>query len=230
MRRSQLFGFIKSANTLIFFCVGLLLLSVLGYAAYQIYSSTFRDRSISEVVRLDGKDEKSKTKVSLETFEPIVGTPYLFAPISAEQDYRQVYYDKSALSVRNYLVLNLNDKSAVRVVPNNNSLFLNADRIGQKNEKGEIIKTQAIWYQVIKTDTNGDKRLTETDQKTIAISDVSGKNYTELLPKVDRILGTHQPAATTLLLIHQTDEKNFVTEIDVLNRKVTETKELPAIE
>lgn len=229
MRRSQLFRLIKSANTLIFFGVGLLLLSVLGYAAYQIYSQTFRDRSVSEIVSLDSAAEKSKTEVSLGTFEPIVGTPYLLAPISAEQNYRQDYYEKSALSIRNYLVLNLNNKSAVRVVSHNNSLFLSAERIGQKNEKGEIIKAQAIWYQIIKTDTNGDQRLTETDQKTIAVSDVSGKNYTEVLPQVDRILGTHQPSATTLLLIHETGQKNFVTEIDVTSRIVTATKELPPI-
>ena len=226
MRKSKILSLLRSANTIIFLGVGLLLLGVLGYAAYQIYMNTFRERSISGVVNTA---QDKPLQFSLGSLIPIAGTPYYLAPISAEQNYRQDYYDKAATSVRNYLVININEQSAVRLLPQNNSLLLNAEAVGQKNDKGEIIKAEALWYQVVKTDTNGDQRLTEADTKAIALSDVSGKNYTEVLPQIDRLLATVQPTPTTLMLVYELKQKNYITQINIPQRQVIKTQELPAI-
>jgi uncharacterized protein YxjI len=78
-------------------------------------------------------------------------------------------------------------------------------------------------------DTNDDKRLSEADRKTIAVSDVSGANYTEVIPKVDRLLNTFQISETNVLMIYETDGKSFVTELDLGQRIAVETKELPVI-
>ncbi|WP_421657031.1 hypothetical protein [Leptothermofonsia sp. ETS-13] len=86
----------------------------------------------------------------------------------------------------------------------------------------------------MKDDSNEDGRLTETDQKAIAPSEVSGRNYTEnyteLLPSVDRILGMVQIAPTRVMLVHTSDNQNFVTEVDVVNRQVISTQKLAAFE
>jgi hypothetical protein len=230
MRKPQFLSLIQSANTIIFFGVGLLLFGVLSYAAYHIYQETVRQRSVSGIVNTSPSIQNSGVKVVLGNFTPIAGTPYYMAPISAEQNYRQEYYDKSAISIRNYLLLNVNDRTAVRLVPKNNTLFLNAETVGQKGKNGETTKAEGLWYQVVKTDTNGDQRLTENDARTIAISDVSGKNYTEVVPRVDRLLGSLQPDPTKLMLIYETEGKNYLTQIDLPSRQITLAQELPAIE
>jgi hypothetical protein len=229
MRKPQFLNLLQSANTIIFFGVGLLLFGVLSYAAYHIYRDVSRERSVSDVAKIATTQDKS-LQVSLGEFTAIAGTPYYLAPISAEQNYRQDYYDKAAFSVRNYLVLNITDQSAVRLVPKNDTLFLRAASVGQKGKNGETSKAEGLWYQVVKADSNGDQRLTEADAKTIAISDVSGKNYTEVLPRVDRVLSTLQPSPSRLMLMYETNQKNYVTQIDIATRQVIKTQELPAIQ
>ncbi|EKQ70850.1 hypothetical protein OsccyDRAFT_1155 [Leptolyngbyaceae cyanobacterium JSC-12] len=230
MRDNRLIRLIQSANVFIFFGVGLLLLSVLGYITYQIYQSSFRERTISGVVNTENTHQTQQAKVSLGAFTPIEGTPYHFAPISAKQNYRQDYYDKAALSTRNYLILDTKDRSAVRLVPNNDALFLSIEKLGHSAQSGKLEKTEGLWYQVVKADTNGDKRLTETDLKTIAVSEVSGKSYKELISQVEQVLGSSQPSPNTLLVIYRTNARHFVSEIDLLAQKVVATQELPSIE
>jgi hypothetical protein len=228
MRRFEPFRFIRSLNVLISLGVGLLLLSVLGYAVYQIYRETVQERVVSGIANV-GDSQAVETQVSLSGFAAIEGTSYTFSPIGIEQTYRQSYYDKAALSTRNYLFLNLTDKSAGRLVPDNNWLFINAEKLGSKNKTGSFVKVQAFLYQVVKADTDGDKRLTELDRKTIALSNGSGKNYTEIIPQFDRILGLFQPKPSTVMLVYSQGEKNFVAEVNFVDRRVISTQELPAI-
>ncbi|MCL6435718.1 MAG: hypothetical protein K6T90_16200 [Leptolyngbyaceae cyanobacterium HOT.MB2.61] len=230
MQEPRFFRFIKSANALIFFGVGLLLLGVLGYTAYQIYRETLRDRTASGVVNIASPNQNTKTQMSLGTFASIEGTFYYLAPINVEQEYRQGYYDKATSSTRNYLILNTADKSAVRLVPRNDLLFVHVEKLGQKDKAGKLIKAEGLMYEVVKVDSNGDDRLTETDQKAIALSEVSGKNYTELLPNVDRVLGKVQIAPAKVMLIYTIGNQNFVAEIDVTARQVVSAQKLPAIE
>jgi hypothetical protein len=227
MRRFELLRFVRSLNVLICFGVGLLLLSTLGYAAYHIYRQTFRERAVFNTANV--ASQGIETQVSLGSFAAIEGTSYYLAPVSTEQTYRQNYYDKSALSVRNYLFLNLYDKSAERLVPKNDWLFLSVDKLGEKNKTGNLVKVETLLYQVVKADTDGDKRFTELDRKTIALSDISGKNYTEIIPQFDQLLGLFQPKPGTVVLIYSQAQKNFVAEVNVASHKVITTQELPPI-
>ena len=90
-------------------------------------------------------------------------------------------------------------------------------------------KVTALWYEIVQNDTNEDQRLTETDEKVIALSDVSGGNYREVL-SVDVVLGSYQKDSNNLLLFYESDQKNWVTEINVTTRKAIVPTELPAIQ
>jgi hypothetical protein len=223
---------LKSANVVIFFGVGLLSIGVLGYVFYQIYRQSFREQVVSNVVNTGSQKQDVKTRVSLGDFAPIEGTDYYFAPISSEQNYRQDYYDKTAASVRNYLFLNSKDKSVNRLLSNNHWLLINLEKLGQRDGKGTLVKVEGLLYQIVETDTNRDSRLTESDQKTIGLSNVSGKNYRSLIQGVDRVLGSFQTSGATLMLLYSSsvERKNFVAEIDIVNREVVSTQELPSID
>jgi hypothetical protein len=230
MQKPWLFRFLKSVNPIIFFSVGILSVGVLGYICHQIYRDLFRERVVSNVVNSGSQKQGVKTKMSLGNFAPIEGTPYYFAPISSEQNYRQDYYDKTADSVRNYLFLNSQDKSVGRLISKNHALLLNTEKLGQQDQKGGWVKVKALLYQVVETDTNKDDRFTENDHKTIALSEVSGKNYTALIQGVDRVLGSFQTTPSTLTLVYAADKKNLVAEINLVNRQVVSTQELPSID
>jgi hypothetical protein len=210
--------------------IGLVVLVVLGYMAYRIYQNVFGERTVSNVVNTE-INANVKTKISLSSFESLNGTPYLIAAVSSEQDYRQSYYEKEATSIRNFLFVNGSDKSARRLVTKNDFLFLAYEKLGQQTQQQSVVnKVRGILYQVVTSDTNGDNRLNSSDRKTIALSDVSGANYTEVIPQVDIVLGTHQKEEAALLVFWVSGGKNFVTEINIPARKVTVTKQLPSLE
>jgi hypothetical protein len=229
-RDPRISGLLRSVSFLSLSFGGLLLIIILGFSAYQIYKYVTRDRSTANVIFNNPSDPNVRTtKVGLGAFEIVEGTPYRIAPVTIEQEVDRGYYSKGAVSPTNYLVLNVKDKSAIRLVPKNNSLFIQTQKIGKNDKEGKLVKTSGIWYAVVKADTNDDKRLSEEDRKTIAVSDVSGANYTEVIPKVDRLLNTFQLNETNVLMIYETDGKSFVTELDLSQRTAIETKELPVI-
>jgi hypothetical protein len=227
MRLSRFFKFIQSANSVIIFTGGILLLSVLVYAVYHIARDVFGEKEISDVVNTDSSGELN-TKMTLSSFDRLAGTDYLFSPLLGEQSYRQDYYDKGSTSVRNYLFLNINDRSAQYLFSHNRFLLLRTEKILVDLAKDQE-KVTALWYEIVQTDTNQDKRLTETDQKIIALSDVSGGNYKEVLSGIDVILGSYQKDDTTLLLLYESQQKSWVTEINITTRKAIEPTELPTI-
>ncbi|MBD2593440.1 hypothetical protein H6G74_03740 [Nostoc spongiaeforme FACHB-130] len=230
MSRFRFPNFLTTIRAIIIVLCGLMTFSILGYAAYRIYQELFRERHVGDIVNLE-TDSDVKVQFSLNSFEVIKGTPYLMSTISSQQNYRQSYYEKEAASIRNFLFFNTSDQSAWKLIPNNNSLFVRYQTLGLSTPPENVIKkVQGIWYEVVTADSDGDKRLTASDRKTIAVSDFAGKNYTEVIRQVDQVLGTHQPNEATFLVFYTSDAKNFVTEINIPKRKVVVTKPLPPLE
>lgn len=222
---------IHLVNKFIVFVGGILLIGLMGYVAYQMYKYSTRDRSASNVIFTDPSNPSLKsTKVGLGSFEIIEGTPYRMAAIVIEQERDRGYYTKGAASATNYLILNTTDKSAIRLAPKNNSLFIRAEKLGKNDKDGKLVQTSGLWYVLVKADTDNDRRLTEEDRKTVAVSDVSGANYTEVIPKLDRLHNTFRINETRILMAYEIGGKNFVTEVDLAQKKAIETKELPAID
>ena len=106
-------------------------------------------------------------------------------------------------------------------------MFLNAQEVALERRDDKIVR--GIWYEVVKADSNNDKRLDSNDKKTIAVSDVSGSEYTEIISEIDRLLGSHQKNSTTLLVFYELDGREYVGEINILRRVLVENVVLPVI-
>jgi hypothetical protein len=89
----------------------------LGYGAYRIYQGLFRERNVFDVVNLESNNGNLQQQMYLGVFEPLNGTPYLIAAISSQQNYRQTYYDKEALSIRNFLFFDASNKTGRKLIP-----------------------------------------------------------------------------------------------------------------
>ena len=109
-------------------------------------------------------------------------------------------------------------------------LFLNANNVVERNTQTNINKVNGIWYTLVTEDTNNDRRLDSRDKKTIAVSDVSGNGYTEIIKKVDRVIGSHQKNQNTVLVFYESGGKNIFSEIDVVQRKLVIEQNLPALD
>jgi hypothetical protein len=188
-------------------------------------------------IQQEAEKQKALDQRSLAPFTILEGTPYkVGAVVESESKDRSLLSGISSSSKSdsygyskqfNYIFLNTQTKESVKLLPKSDSLFTRLEKIGKKNPKGEFIQINAIWYQVIK---DGAKKTEDRSKSTIATSTVSGTNYTELIPQVDRILNTFQPSATKILMVYELNKKYFIAELDLADRKVIEIRELPSLE
>jgi hypothetical protein len=191
-------------------------------------------------------------EVWMTDFQQIAGTPYLYATIYvATQEQRSIIKEiKSAASnsyegrsegvdIRNYMFIHRDNLSASKLLINNSSRLLSMEQLNvtatptrpdpDSPPKGKGLKTvTALWHLRVLVDTNGDKILNESDRKQIAISDVSGANYTEIIKDIDRILLVYPKGLDRRLIIYTSGSKRFIADVDITQRKAT-IKELPSI-
>ncbi len=215
----------KFTNRWLFLIIGLVVLVVFGFGGYQLGRFFLREPTADSVTNKKPQKD-NKVKISLGNFEELEGTRYLMAPVNSQPNYRQDSSAKKVLTIRNYLFVNANDKSAQRLVPENDFLFVNAQKVVLERRDDKIVR--GMWYEVVKADSNKDKILDNRDKKTIAVSDVSGSDYTEVIDEVDRFLGSHQKNSTTLLVFYELDGREYISEIDILKRVLVENQVLPS--
>ncbi len=197
-----------------------------------------------KVTQQEAQAQKNLDRRSLAPFTILEGTPYKVGAVveSEGKGKDRGFLSDSSSSFKgdsykgdsygsykqfNYIFLNTQTKESVKLLLKSDSHFTRLEKIGKKNEKGEFTKIEAIWYQVVKP---GQKTPDDRPKSTIATSTISGTNYTELIPEVDRVLNTFQPSATKILMVYELNKKHFIAELDLGERKVIETKELPNLE
>ncbi|MGB6298962.1 MAG: hypothetical protein WBF90_22675 [Rivularia sp. (in: cyanobacteria)] len=216
----------KLTNRRLFLIIGLVVLVVFGFGGYQLGRFFLREPTANTVANKIPQED-NKVKTSLGNFSELEGTPYLMAPVNSQLDYRQDSSGKKPSTIRNYLFVNVNDKSIQQLVPKNDFLFVNAQKVVLERRDDQIVR--GIWYEVIKADSNNDKIIDNKDKKTIAVSDVSGSDYTEVIDEVDRFLGSHQKDSTTVLVFYELDGREYIGEIDIRERVLVEKVVMPAI-
>lgn len=185
------------------------------------------------------KDETvEKIKYVMGEFSLTKGTDYLSAPVYTDYSGKGrimswasgEYGDYSAAKgddvlVNNYVFVNRQDLSSRKLFPDNRSVILAAQQLGESgtegtggNQKNIVKNVKAILYQVVKTDTNSDKKLDSKDQKTIAIADVNGANYRELVTGIDRVINIHAQSKDKRIVFYQIGPDYFATNIDIPSR------------
>lgn len=210
----------------IHFAVGIL--TSLGITSCSIFNSgKAQNQNVAP-----GTELSSPKNLSLDAFQPLTGTAYVVAAVQAEQSDRSGFSSSSygLPSATNYLFVNTDTLAGSRLVPTNQWRFLQSERLGQRRRNGEVAVVQALWYLVVKTDTDEDKQLTDRDRKVVALSDATGKNYTEVISQVDRVLGSNRKGDSILQVFYVSGGKHLASEINFQTRKVVRTEPLPALE
>ncbi len=190
--------------------------------------------------------------VWMTEFQQINGTPYLYAPIYVAKEERKSILrqiksgsyegDKSDsynIDIRNYMFVHRDNLSGSKLLSSNNARLLNMEQIGEvappekiatdPSRSNWIKKVTTLWYVKVTADTNGDKVLDDHDRKSIAISDPSGANYTEVIKDIDKIIMVYPKGINQRLVIYSSGNKRFVADINLPTRQA-KIKELPSIE
>jgi hypothetical protein len=212
-----------------------------------------QDTRVGAVTATNPTPLPAPKEVWMTEFQQIDGTPYLYAPIyvSAQEQRSIVKQIKSAASsasyesrsegvdIRNYMFVHRDNLAGSKLLTNNSSRLLEMEQLStvpapqssNLNLMKPVSKAKsvtALWHLRVIADTNGDKILSDSDRKQIAISDVSGANYTEIVKDIDRILLVYPKGLDRRLVIYTSGTKRFIADVDITKRSAT-TKELPPI-
>jgi len=177
---------------------------------------------------------------TISSFNPILGTDYLMAgivPIEVARDgslnpfewiSRSGYSNYSNYSTYNYVFFNSQTETYTRLLPTNGQVIYQTIGFPQlvydPNEPDKLAPTIDFWvYNIVKTDTNGDNFFDYRDKLTVSISDISGSGYIELIENVDSIKSQYYKDPSTLYIIYNVNEKNFVAKINPITREVLST-------
>ncbi len=136
-------------------------------------------------------------------------------------------YEYSDPDVHNFIFLNLKDNSFTQLFSNNDYLISRFNTFPTKARDGNDSKVEFFIYRIVKTDTNNDQKLNDEDKQVLAISEVNGAGFTELIDGIGSVYAQEMKDPDTLTLVYWKDLKRWLSNIDVRNKKVTYTAELP---
>ncbi|NEQ65875.1 MAG: hypothetical protein F6K21_10320 [Symploca sp. SIO2D2] len=191
-------------------------------------------------------DDTTTPEATLSTFQCIPGTEQMISSVlldhqgkglSSKRGYHgethnYSFFDKSQETVTFTKLLPNNDYVIKRIIQLTEAGVPNPQA---KNsgivEPAEFSCTDSpvikwLLYLVVNQDTNGDDQLDSTDIPLLAMSDVSGKSYTELIPGVQRILNIIMKDSQQLMVIYKKDNQYHFSMIDLLQREVTLTEQI----
>ncbi|MCG8346615.1 MAG: hypothetical protein MI924_02400 [Chloroflexales bacterium] len=166
-------------------------------------------------------------------FSRILGTVYLRAPILERPNRTSGFLTSSSgyspERIHNFIYLDTQTEQTLQLLPDNNAIILDHTSFPEpiQDQTKERVITWFL-YRVVKNDTNQDNRLSEADTQVLAVSDAGGQDYTELIDGVEGIHGHTLRDPETLLVIYRKDGALLLSSIDLPQRALIQTTELPS--
>lgn len=190
MTRRRIFAAIWQANALLIFVAGILSIGVLSFALWQIYRETTRTRYATQVVNVAGEQVDRATR-RVGRFEAVEGSPILRATLTLEQEYGFSSGSKETSSPQNYLFYDPRSGKSWWLLPEFDGLLLSTEQMPSRQYGEKAAPVVAFAYELIEADTSGDKKLTGSDRRTIAVSDPTGSRVARLFRDVDELNGAY---------------------------------------
>lgn len=228
MEESKFFRNIWRFNAIVISTAGIISIFLLIFAGYHIIKDLFGKRQVEDVVNIT-ENENISEKWSLGYMKSLEGTDYVLVPLESDQSYAQSYYSKSSSSYRNFLFINLKTNEQHWLFTQNKWLIAKNDYLYDKKYGQKDRKVIAIMYNIVKSDTDKDKRLTVKDKLTLALSNPSGGQYREILPSIDKLIGHSLIGTDEILILYQNRNIAYAARFSLENFKLVNEKELTKI-
>jgi hypothetical protein len=217
--RRRFFAIVWRINAILIMVTGVLAAGVLAFAGWQIYKDLARTRHASDVVNV-ANEQVDRSQVRLGQFVKVEGSQVLRAPLMVEQEYGFRSGTKEATAVRNYLFYDPASGRSHWLLPGNRGLFLETHDLPELDRWEGKKPVVAVVYELVESDTSGDRKLTATDQKVIALSDAAGSRFTRVLTGVEEMNGSVLIGESRLLVLYTSAATLKGAEIDVVTHKV----------
>lgn len=230
METSPFFQKLWRFNAIIIALAGLagLLLLVIGTGAvgYEIYKDLTRQKR-DQVITSTTPAEVAES-LELGDMERVNGHNILTFSLLGEQRLSGgfVSYSKGeSRSTRNYLFVDLKTNRSHWLLPNHKNLLLN--RTYYPMDYGdEELPVEAIGYEIVYHDSDGNQRLNDEDQITLAFSTPQGTGLTNVIEGVDFIIGKRLLEEKILVVSYHKGGKTLLSRIDLGSFNILSTQEL----
>ncbi len=181
---NRFFQVINRINSL-FIIIFFVIIAVVAIANFE---PPFRRHRGIDVKNASEQDKSEKINFSYGHIGQIRGLPIQMLSVKIEGKGGKFssggYKDISF----NVLFLSKEFKEARWLFPNNNFIISSFAQIPEKDDCQEQDMTRAVFYEVVKKDTNGDGKLSEDDLKVAALSKPDGTGYVEIVSDPRRII------------------------------------------
>ena len=217
--------------------LGLLLLGSLIFLPYLLGSRTSHDSVSIE------KEVETPPELTLRSFRQLRGTQYFLAEIvtsggSSFYEYGSSRsYDFGEVSgglIRNLVFLDSETLLSHTLFDHNHSYIINMVSFPVQpppptspDEEPEIVPIQWFVYEIAHQDTNQDGELNREDARVIALSNVDGSRYQELLTDVSDIYNLTMLDNGQLLIIYRQNGDRFAAAVDLQTQTILNTQQLP---
>jgi hypothetical protein len=182
---------------------------------------------------------RANQSLELESFDRIQGTKYLLAEVTAERTGTYLGssgYDRG--EVRNLVFLDSETLSSHRLFETNTRVILDTFQYPKAEVETDEYNsppppdntiTRWLVYHLVKEDSNEDGEQNYKDLCTLAVSDINGGGYTELLPEIDSFSGMTMLKEGQLVVVYTKDGVTKASILDLENREVINTQEIVGI-
>lgn len=235
MEENKAFKLIWRFNAVLILLAGIGALCLVLILSYTIYKDKTRDRSVSNIVDIEEKADATNEWM-LGKLSNISGSKSSWIALSSDQTFRSGSTRKYSNSVRNYLFINRASNDKYWLLTHNQFLFIDTQLIRpQANtleyiDKKSLAPTEAILYSLVKSDTNGDDKLTPKDRMTIAISKNDGTGLTELLQNIDYLNGYTIIKQNKIMIVYQQDNIAYSAIINLSSFTLSNQEILPSVQ
>jgi len=223
MSNRQIFSLIWKINAVLILTVGLLATILLSIGLWTFLKEVTATRQVRNVANTSLENE-DQTKTTLGKFEQVGST--LRAELSTDQNYSFGSSDKTAYALRNYLFFDPQTNQARWLKPSMDSIILSTTCLPKRKDDTCFDPPQLFVYEIVEKDTNGDERLSESDLKSLAISDPQGQHFKTILQAVDHVNYAALLSPDRLLILYTAKTKLRRLQLNPRNPTQTQDREV----
>jgi hypothetical protein len=169
--------------------------------------------------------------------EVVDGTNYRFTRVGEALRRQTLSSDSYGNSrTRNVVFLDCDSLQSHRLFETNRNVVLDVVPLGRGatglKDAPTPPATSVRWlmYRVVATDTDGDGDLDASDSFGIGFTDASGHGFAELVPNVQRLLGTAMIGDDAVTVAYVRDDRVEACRIDLVGKRVVATQPMVGIE
>jgi hypothetical protein len=230
----KIFRWLWRFNAVVFAFAGTLLIAVLVFALYQIIDrELIHDRRSFELSSSSGNFVEAGTGI-LGDPDKVRGTDIVVVPLRPGNRLVRPEAGQSTFrhgrTARNLLFIDVRSGQRRWLLPNDQYLIVDFASFPRPFESGSgVPPAKAVIYNVIKSDSNADGRVGPDDLVTVAISNVDGTGYTELISEISTVFGTTSASDRWVVVAYEQNGVTHTATVDLERATVVSAEPTPML-